>query len=181
MEGIHVRCGACKRMKLPEVFLNAKNRILKTCISCRDLAKLRRERNKCGHGRRKTQCKECGGNSICEHDRCRSQCKECKPAIHLRHITRSRIHSALKGTGVSTSVALLGCSVEEFKAHITEQLRDGMSWDNYGRWEIDHILPLEYGMPVLEETLLRLHYTNTQPMWAAENGAKNVAGMSDIT
>ena len=133
MEGVHVRCGACKCMKLPEVFLTAKNRILKTCISCRDLAKLRRERNKCGH------------------DRCRSQCKECKPAIHLRHITRSRIRSALKGTGVSTSVALLGCSVEEFKAHITEQLRDGMSWDNYGRWEIDHIVPLKYGMPALEE------------------------------
>ena len=31
----------------------------------------------CPHGRRRTQCKECGGASICEHGRRRSQCKEC--------------------------------------------------------------------------------------------------------
>ena len=31
----------------------------------------------CEHGRRRTQCKECGGSSICEHGRRRSKCKEC--------------------------------------------------------------------------------------------------------
>ena len=29
------------------------------------------------HGRRQSQCKECGGASICDHGRQRSQCKEC--------------------------------------------------------------------------------------------------------
>ena len=32
---------------------------------------------KCEHGRRRTNCKECGGGSICEHGRERSKCKEC--------------------------------------------------------------------------------------------------------
>ena len=31
----------------------------------------------CPHGRRRIQCKECGGSSICPHNRQRSQCKEC--------------------------------------------------------------------------------------------------------
>ena len=31
----------------------------------------------CPHGKRRTQCKECGGGSICEHGRQRSRCKEC--------------------------------------------------------------------------------------------------------
>jgi hypothetical protein len=31
----------------------------------------------CPHGRRRSQCKECGGASICEHGRIRSTCKEC--------------------------------------------------------------------------------------------------------
>ena len=31
----------------------------------------------CPHGRRRSQCRECGGASICEHGRQRSQCKEC--------------------------------------------------------------------------------------------------------
>ena len=33
--------------------------------------------SKCEHGRRKSQCKECGGSSICEHGRQKSRCKEC--------------------------------------------------------------------------------------------------------
>ena len=32
----------------------------------------------CPHGRRRSQCKECGGASICEHGRRRSTCKECR-------------------------------------------------------------------------------------------------------
>ena len=31
----------------------------------------------CKHGRERTRCKECGGGSICEHGRRRSRCKEC--------------------------------------------------------------------------------------------------------
>ena len=29
------------------------------------------------HGRRRSQCKECGGSSFCEHERQRKGCKEC--------------------------------------------------------------------------------------------------------
>ena len=32
---------------------------------------------KCEHGRRRSQCKECGGSSICQHGRRRSGCKDC--------------------------------------------------------------------------------------------------------
>ena len=32
---------------------------------------------KCEHGRRRTECKDCGGSSICEHGRQRSRCKDC--------------------------------------------------------------------------------------------------------
>ena len=31
----------------------------------------------CPHGKRRSQCKECGGGSICEHGRIRYHCKEC--------------------------------------------------------------------------------------------------------
>ena len=39
----------------------------------------------CPHGRRRTQCKECGGASICEHGRLRFQCKECGGASICEH------------------------------------------------------------------------------------------------
>jgi len=91
---------------------------------------------------------------------------------YLRIIARSRIHGAMKGTGVAGSLTMLGCTVQEFKDHITEQLHDGMTWGNYGQWHIDHIIPLKYGTPTVEEMVERLHYTNTQPLWASENCAK---------
>jgi hypothetical protein len=47
-----------------------------------------------------------------------------------------------------------------------------MTWDNYGEWHIDHITPLKYNNPSLEEVIERLHYTNTQPLWAEENLSK---------
>ena len=47
-----------------------------------------------------------------------------------------------------------------------------MSWENYGEWHIDHKVPLKYNKPSLEEVVQRLHYTNTQPMWASENISK---------
>ena len=33
--------------------------------------------NACPHGRRRRECKECGGSSICEHGRRRYDCKDC--------------------------------------------------------------------------------------------------------
>ena len=48
-----------------------------------------------------------------------------------------------------------------------------MNWDNYGTlWHIDHIVPLKYKNPTVEETVQRLHYTNTQPLYAIENMRK---------
>ena len=48
-----------------------------------------------------------------------------------------------------------------------------MSWENYGKiWHIDHIIPISYKNPSLDEVIQRLHYLNTQPLWASENISK---------
>ncbi len=39
----------------------------------------------CPHGRRRSQCKECGGSQICEHGRRCSTCKECGGAGICEH------------------------------------------------------------------------------------------------
>ena len=62
----------------------------------------------------------------------------------------------------------LGCDMAQFK--------EGMLWDNYVDWHIDHRVPLQYKLdektPTLEEVVQSLHYTNIQPLWASENIAK---------
>jgi hypothetical protein len=37
---------------------------------------------------------------------------------------------------------ILGYSAVQLKHHIESQFKEGMTWDNFGEWEIDHIRPL---------------------------------------
>ena len=85
---------------------------------------------------------------------------------------RARIYHLLKREKSKQTIEYLGCSIEDFKTHIEDQFKDGMTWENYGQWHIDHIIPLMYEKPSIEEVIKRLHYTNTQPLWADENLAK---------
>ena len=66
---------------------------------------------------------------------------------------------------------LLGGSYEEAKKHIEEQFIEGMSWDNYGEWHIDHIIPLALAQ-TKEQAIMLFHYKNTQPLWAEDNERK---------
>ncbi len=126
----------------------------------------------CEHNKRKSTCKECGGGSICEHNRIRSTCKECDPQGHIRHLISGRMHDALKADKTDRSIEYLGCTIAEFKQHIESQFKEGMTWKNHGEWHIDHIVPIKYDNPTLEQVIERLHWTNTQPLWANENIVK---------
>jgi len=132
----------------------------------------------CKHGKYKTVCKKCDGASICQHGREKNRCKECDPLGHLKSIVSSRVHNALKADKSKRSIKYLGCTLEQFKEHIGFQFETGMNWDNFGKiWHIDHIIPIKYKQdgeePSLEDTIERLHWTNTQPMFAEENISKS--------
>ena len=130
----------------------------------------------CPHNRVKSSCKECGGSQVCPHNRFKSECKECDPVGHLRQIVSSRVKSALRAKKSKKSIEYLGCTIDEFKEHIESQFEEGMTWDNHGEWHIDHIVPIKYKedgeVPTLEDTIKRLHWSNTQPLWASDNIAK---------
>ena len=51
---------------------------------------------------------------------------------------------------------------------------DGMSWDNYGEWHIDHIVPL-VSADNDEELEALFYYKNIQPMWAELNLRKGAS------
>jgi len=65
----------------------------------------------------------------------------------------------------------LGYSAVQLKHHIEKQFKEGMSWDNHGEWEIDHIKSLtlfdEYSTPKEVNAL-----SNLQPLWKEENRHK---------
>lgn len=75
-------------------------------------------------------------------------------------------------TKSSRSYDILGEEWEVIKVHFESRFTPGMSWDNYGEWHIDHILPIS--LATCEEDVIRLnHYTNLQPLWAKDNLLKS--------
>ena len=76
----------------------------------------------------------------------------------------------------SKSIAILGCSISEFKQYLELQFLSWMTWNNHGLyngeldygWDIDHIIPTSSA--TCEEDIIRLnHYTNLQPLCSKTN------------
>lgn len=84
----------------------------------------------------------------------------------LLKLTRTRLHHFLKGKHkAETTKAILGIDLTEYKEYLENKFIEGMSWENFGEWEIDHIMPVSKGGS--------FHYTNTQPLWKTENRKKS--------
>ena len=126
----------------------------------------------CEHRKRRSICIFYGGAHICEHGKQRSSCPTCDLLGHLAGVVRHRVYTALKNDKEMSSTEYLGCNIEAFKKHIEQQSTEGMSWENYGEWHIDHKITLKYSKPSLEEVVQGLYDTNSQPMWASENMSK---------
>jgi len=95
------------------------------------------------------------------------------PNLKLKDNIRRSIRHALKHSKrLAHTIDLIGCSVDELRIHLERQFKNGMTWDNYGRggWVIDHIIPLSYfNHSDLDQQRRAWHYTNLQPLWAADN------------
>lgn len=96
------------------------------------------------------------------------------PVYAFKISIRKKISSYVRNRRVKKDVhteQLLGCSLEQFMVHIESQFKRGMSWSNYGKWEIDHIIPLSTAQT--KEDVYRLnHYSNMRPLWKKENLVK---------
>lgn len=60
---------------------------------------------------------------------------------------------------------LVEYTLNELKEHLKSQFQEGMSWDNYGEWHIDHIKPLNSFDPDTPPSIVNA-LDNLQPLWA---------------
>ena len=91
--------------------------------------------------------------------------------FRLARLLRSRIRHAVRGNSkIGSAVQDLGCSVEELKMYLEHKFQFGMSWDNYGEWHVDHILPLSrFDLTDRKQFKKACRFTNLQPLWAEDN------------
>jgi len=101
------------------------------------------------------------------------------PDVKIVYNLRRRIHHVVKdGYKSRQTLKLLGCTLEVFMKYLESQFQPGMSFENYGKWHIDHIKPCSsFDLTDATQQSKCFHYTNLQPLWAVDNlkkGAKNV-------
>ncbi len=49
-----------------------------------------------------------------------------------------------------------------------------MTWENYGQWHIDHIIPCSFfDLTNDKQQKMCFNYRNLQPMWSQDNISKN--------
>jgi len=86
-------------------------------------------------------------------------------------LLRNRINRALERNQKAGHLTeLLGCSVKHLKRHLENRFSEGMSWENHGKWHIDHIKSCcSFDLSKKSEQKKCFHYTNLRPLWAKEN------------
>jgi len=68
-----------------------------------------------------------------------------------------------------------GYTVNVLRSHIEALFEEGMTWDNYGEWHIDHIKPVsafDFTLKTDLEFIACWQLSNLQPLWAKDNLTK---------
>lgn len=83
----------------------------------------------------------------------------------LKHYTHKKEKHTLK---------YLGCDLKTVHQHLENQFTENMTWENQGKWHIDHIKPCaSFDLSKEKEIDKCFHYTNLQPLWSFNNLSKS--------
>jgi hypothetical protein len=84
------------------------------------------------------------------------------------HMRRIRPGFKSESTG-----KILGCTIEHCCNHLESQFAEGMTWDNYGEWHIDHIIPCAFfDLTKPSHQKVCFNWQNLQPLWESDNCSK---------
>jgi hypothetical protein len=101
----------------------------------------------------------------------------------LRKKLRSRLATAITiGQKAGSAIRDLGCSMDEFKAHIESKWKPGMTWENWTHtgWHIDHIKPLcNFDLTNEAQFKEACNYMNLQPIWKHDHLLKTANDLSE--
>lgn len=94
-----------------------------------------------------------------------------KPQYRLADLLRKGLYGALQRNDKrGKAIDDLGCSIQYFKNYIAKKFQKGMTWNNWGEWHLDHIVPLS-SVDLTNKGNYRTlaHYINIQPLWSKDN------------
>ena len=146
-----MKCNYCKvYLPIHKFSKRRTEKYYKSCDECREKQKIERDKNKCEHGRQRSQCKECDGSQICIHGRQRSKCKECGGVSICEH-GRQRIQCK-------------DCMNDEQKIEFIQKRMISHSRchdKNYNRYDPDHFIDMCFLEGLFEDNIT-CHYCSVE-------------------
>lgn len=101
------------------------------------------------------------------------------PIYRLKSQLKGRLNAAIRcqnGLKSAHTIELLGCNIDVLKPYLESKFQQGMTWENYGKWHVDHVIPCcKFDLTKSEEQRKCFHYTNLQPLWAIDNLQKGTS------
>lgn len=101
---------------------------------------------------------------------------QANPMVRLSNaISRGMQESLHDGKSGRHWEALGGYTLGDLRQHLQVRFQPGMSWENHGEWEIDHVRPLSsfsFSSPDDPQFKECWALENLQPMWAYDNDSK---------
>lgn len=175
------KCSKCNEIKNLEEFYDTKGGVLGkrgSCIECdshysKEYNLSKRKNKTINDPEYKKLYYQKNKGKIREYRKQRYKNNEC---FRLSQIVRCRISAELKKKHkmqTSRSIKLLGCTFQYLKEYLQSKFTEGMSWENYGEWHVDHIRPCSsFDLTNQSQQSECFHYTNLQPLWAYDNLSK---------
>jgi len=94
---------------------------------------------------------------------------EYKASVAVRNMLKRVLRKA-KTKKYGGSYEILGYDGGDLMSHMESLFVDGMSWDNYGEWHIDHVIPVSWWFKNgVEDPATINALSNLQPLWKQDN------------
>ena len=102
------------------------------------------------------------------------------PQYRFKCAFSNLIRRALKKQGSSKKgyhwERIIGYTTKNLMEHLEQQFIEGMTWDNYGKWHVDHIIPQSvFNFNSFEDKEFQECWAlgNLQPLWSQDNLIKS--------
>lgn len=97
--------------------------------------------------------------------------------LRLHHSFSESVRRSIKGKKQGLVwESLVGYTLNKLRKHLEKRFTDGMTWDNYGKWHVDHKIPVSvfnFTKPEHRDFQRCWALKNLQPMWAKDNIKKH--------
>jgi len=101
--------------------------------------------------------------------------KRSNPIFRMTNSISRKIRKSIANKGNTYWEKLVPFTLPQLKKHLENNFKEGMTWDNYGKWHIDHIIPVsffEFNSYDSWEFKYCWSLDNLQPLWAKDNISK---------